>query len=116
VTQRSGYEDYNPNFFKTFDSWDPAETTDVAGYGYLSIVQGIDDVLHLCRETAGLAEPEALQRRQALLEWFEPKRALPGQALIGTAVNEAVRLSLANKNKYVGFDARMFPQVLGEAS
>lgn len=112
VTQTSGYEDYNPNFFKTFDSWDPSETSDVAGYGYLSIVQGIDDVLHLCRETAGLAEPVAFGKRQELLAWWEAKRALPGQALIGTAVNEAVRLSLANDNKYVGFDARMFPQVL----
>ena len=100
------------NFFKTFDSWDPSEASDVAGYGYLSIVQGIDDVLHLCRETAGLPEPETLRKRQELLAWLEPKRALPEQALIGTAVNEAVRLSLANDNRYVGFDARMFPQVL----
>jgi hypothetical protein len=111
VTQKSGYEDYNPNFFKTFDSWDPAQTIDVAGYGYLSIVQGVDDVLQVCRETAGLVETEAFRKRQELLDWWEPKRALPGQALIGTAVNEAVRLSLANNNEYVGFDARMFPQV-----
>ena len=84
----------------------------MAGYGYLSIVQGIDDVLHLCRETAGMAEPEALRKRQELLEWWEPKRALPGQALFGTTVNEAVRLSLANENKFIGFDAGMFPHVL----
>ncbi|MCI0422924.1 MAG: Gfo/Idh/MocA family oxidoreductase [Acidobacteria bacterium] len=112
VTQKHGYEDYNPNFFKTFDSWDPSEAIDVAGYGYLSIVQGIDDVLHLFRRTAGLAELEAFRKRQELLQSWEPKRALPGQALIGTAVNEAVRLSLANGSKYVGFDENLFPRVL----
>ena len=112
VTQESGYEDYNPNFFKTFNSWDPSEATDVVGYGYLSIVQGIDDVLHICRETTGLTAPEALRKRRELLERWEAKRALPAQALLGTAVNEAVRLSLANHNKYVGFDACMFPHVL----
>src|SRR5262245_8567489 len=112
VTQESGYEDYNPNFFKTFDSWDPSEASDVAGYGYLSIVQGIDDVVQLRRETSGLADPDALRKRRQLLECWGPKRALPGQALLGTAVNEAVRLSLANRNRYVGFDAEMFPQLL----
>lgn len=111
VTQQHGYEDYNPNFFKTFDSWDPEASFDVAGYGYQSIVQGIEDVLQLCRDTAGMGESEVRARRRELLRVWQHKRALPSQALVGTAVNEAVRLSLANFNCYVGFDGQMFPKL-----
>ncbi len=111
VTQQGSYEDYNPNFFKTFDSWDTGVECDVAGYGYQSIVQGIEDVLQLCRETAGLGEPAAREKRGELLRLWQSKRALPSQALIGTAVNEAVRLSLANRGRFTGFDEQMFPKL-----
>jgi predicted dehydrogenase len=109
VTQKNKYEDYNPNFFKTFNSWEPEEDFEVRGYGHESIVQGINDIAWLCQETAGLDVNEAHLRRKQLIKRLEPKRALPNQALIGTAVNEAVRLSLANNNHYVSFDSRLNP-------
>jgi D-galacturonate reductase len=109
VTQKNKYEDYNPNFFKTFDSWDPDEDFDVRGYGYDSIVQGIDDIVMLYSETAGLDVNEAHLKRKQIIKRLESKRALPSQALIGTAVNEAVRLSIANNSRFVSFDDKMNP-------
>jgi len=111
VTQKHGYEDYNPNFFKTFDSWDSRTGFDVAGYGYESIVQGVQDVLTLYRQTIHLEDSQARQKRIDLIKELEPLRALPGQALVGTAVNEAVRLSIANESRYVSFDERMALQI-----
>jgi D-galacturonate reductase len=111
VTQKNGYEDYNPNFFKTFDSWDTDTDLDVAGYGYESIVQGIRDIAWLYRETSTLSEEAALQKRRRLIRSLEPKRALPSQALIGTSVSEAVRLSIAHQSCYVSFDREMYPQI-----
>ncbi len=113
VTEGAGYEDYNPNFFRTFDSWDPEQETDVWGYGYESIVQGVRDITAIQNETGGLPAAEALAKRKAMLAKLASKRALPGQALIGTAVNEAVRLSIANGNAAVEFDARMAPRLAG---
>lgn len=113
VTERAGYEDYNPNFFRSFDSWDPGVATDVWGYGYESIVQGIRDIARLQSETAGLAAGPALEARKSILGQLAPKRALPEQALIGTAVNEAVRLSIANGNAFIGFDGDMTPVLAG---
>ena len=109
VTQLRGYEDYNPNFFKTFDSWDPEARIEVAGYGYESIAQGIDDILNLYEETAGLSESDALNRRKQLILSLESHRALPAQAMVGTAVNEAVRLSISCQSRYVSFDSEMYP-------
>jgi len=40
---------------------------------------------------------------------FEPMRALPAQALVGTAINKAVRLSIDNDNGYVEFDDELAP-------
>jgi predicted dehydrogenase len=111
VTQKNRYEDYNPNFFKTFDSWEADEPFEVRGYGYESIVQGITDIALLYREIDGLDVNEAHLKRKQLLKALEPKRALPGQALVGTAVNEAVRLSISNNNCYVSFDRKMNPLV-----
>jgi hypothetical protein len=113
VTERAGYEDYNPNFFRSFDSWDPGVATDVWGYGYESIVQGIRDIARLQSETEGLAAGPALEARKSILGQLAPKRALPEQALIGTAVNEAVRLSIANGNAFIGFDGDMTPVLAG---
>jgi hypothetical protein len=109
VTQKNKYEEYNPNFFKTFNSWEPEEDFEVRGYGYESILQGIQDVASLYEETSGLDVNEAHLKRKQILRMLEPKRALPSQALIGTAVNEAVRLSIANNSCYVSFDRKMNP-------
>ena len=116
VTTSGGYEDYNPNFFKPFDSWEPGVDVDWNGYGYRSIAQGIEDIRYLRAEIAGLDAREALERRKEILEAMGPKRALPEQALIGTAINEAVRLSLEHGSRAVEFGDGMVPRLRAEAS
>jgi predicted dehydrogenase len=111
VTERAGYEDYNPNFFKAYDDWDDPDTEEWVGYGYDSIVQGLDDIRRITAMTDGLAPAERLSRRRELLARLAKVRPLPTQALIGTAVNQAVRLSIANGSRYVTFDERMYPTV-----
>ncbi len=53
--------------------------------------------------------PRHRRRGRALLDELEPVRALPSQALVGTAINEAVRLSIANDSAYVAFDDDLTP-------
>jgi len=112
VTQTHGYEDYNPNFFKTFDSWDPDAQFDVRGYGYDSIVQGLYDIQMINSQTAGLSADDALTKCKEIIAKLAPKRALPHQALIGTAVIEAARMSIKSGNAYIGFDEAMRPVIL----
>lgn len=112
ATERNGYEDYNPNFYKAYDSWDNPDEVDWVGYGYDSIVQGLNDIRNLSVATDGLSGPERLARRKEMVARLAETRPLPGQALIGTAVNEAVRLSIANGSAYVGFDERLFPKLI----
>lgn len=109
VTQKHGYEDFNPNFFKCYNDWDNPNEVEWVGYGYDSIKQGIDDIRYIVTETLGLSGEQALKKRKEILEKFEKTRALPNQALIGTAINEAVRLSIANNNRFVSFDKNMYP-------
>ena len=108
-TQARGFEHFNPNFFKGYTDPDDPSRIEWVGYGYDSILQGIVDVQRLAAETRGLDATQALRRRRAFLDEFEPIRALPGQALVGTAVNEAVRLSIANDSQYVAFDDDLTP-------
>lgn len=112
VTERGGYEDYNPNFFKSFDDWDDPEGEEWVGYGYESIAQGLSDIRRITALTDGLSPAERLSRRREILAQLVKVRPLPAQALIGTAVNQAVRLSIANGSRYVGFDDRMYPILL----
>jgi len=56
-----------------------------------------------------MSEDESLAARRQILSKLGTTRALPNQALIGTAINDAVRLSIANENGYVTFDDRMYP-------
>jgi predicted dehydrogenase len=112
VTDRGGYEDYNPNFFKAYDSWDHPDDVDWVGYGYESIVQGLNDIRRLYEETAGLSGEARRERRRAIIATLAESRPLPNQALIGTAVNEAVRLSIAHNSRFVGFDEKMYPVLL----
>ncbi len=109
VTQKHGYEDFNPNFFKCYNDWDNPNEVEWVGYGYDSIKQGIDDIRYIIMETLGLSEEQALKKRKEIIEKFEKTRALPNQALIGTAINEAVRLSISNNNRFVSFDNNMYP-------
>ncbi len=112
VTERGGYEDYNPNFFKAFDSWQGGSEVDYQGYGYRSLAQGIEDIREIRSEVAGLSPSEAVERRLEILDRLGPNRPLPEQALIGTAVNEAVRLSIENGNRFVGFGEGMYPSLI----
>jgi len=112
VTQARGFEHYNPNFFKEYLDWDNPDEVQYVGYGYDSIVQGLDDVRRILQATEGKSADEALNIRKQMLAQFEKTRALPNQALIGTAVNEAVRLSLAHGSAWVVFDEQMYPRLV----
>ncbi len=101
VTQSGGVQRYNPHFFKPYNDWDDPAKTSWVGYGGESILQPLEDIRKL--HAAG---PSA---RPAMLEQLEKTRPLPTQALIGTAVNEAFRLSVQNGSRFVRFDEKMFP-------
>jgi predicted dehydrogenase len=103
VTQTGGVQRYNPHFFKPYNDWDDPAKTEWAGYGGDSILQPLQDIRRLC--AAGDAE------RRRLIAAFEKTRPLPRQALIGTAVNEAVRLSVTHKSRFVAFDEKMYPKL-----
>ena len=107
VSDQKGFEEYNPNFFKQYDSWDfPGEDENV-GYGYDSIVQGINDVRRIFNETSGMSLQDALEKRKKILAEMEDTRGLPRQALIGVAINNAVRMSADTGGKFVVFDSDM---------
>jgi predicted dehydrogenase len=108
VTDEKGFEEYNPNFFKQYDSWDFPGEEDNVGYGYDSIVQGINDVRRIIGETDGMNEKDALGKRRQILSQMEETRGLPRQALIGVAVNNAVRMSADAGGKFVRFDNDMY--------
>lgn len=112
VTQKRGYEDFNPNFFKCYNDWDNPDEIEWVGYGYDSIKQGLDDIRALEEKTLSLSENQAIALRRDIISKLGKTRALPNQALIGTAINEAVRLSIANENRYVTFDNQMYPKLI----
>ena len=112
VTQKKGYEDFNPNFFKGYNDWDEPDVIEWVGYGYDSIKQGLDDARNIEMEIMSLPADQVIPARRKIIEKLEKTRALPNQALIGTAINEAVRLSIANDNHFVGFDGEMYPVLL----
>jgi len=109
-TQEHGFEHFNPNFFKGYVDPDDPSRVEYVGYGYDSIVQGIRDVQSLVAQCAGQDPRQALRRRRELLGQLEPLRALPGQAIVGTAINEAVRISIANDSQYVSFGDDLTPR------
>lgn len=107
VTEEKGYEDYNPNFFKQYDSWDFPGEVDNVGYGYESIVQGINDIRRIGEATVGMSDADALATRKAMIKEMEETRGLPRQALIGVAINNAMRMSADAGGKFVSFDDEM---------
>ncbi len=107
VTEEKGYEDYNPNFFKQYDSWDFPGEVDNVGYGYESIAQGINDISRIFEATDGMNEADALAKRQEILKEMEDTRGLPGQAIVGVAINNAMRMSVDAGSKFVVFDDEM---------
>jgi len=113
VTDEAGFEHYNPNFMKPYDDWDLPGLTDWTGYGYESNACGIYDKLKILAATGGKSPEEKAKARARLLEEWDRTgcRAMPGQALIGVAINEAVRISVENGSKFVTFDERLYPEL-----
>jgi predicted dehydrogenase len=107
ATEEEGFDEYNPNFFKQYDSFDFPGEVDNVGYGYDSICQGLNDVKRIVAETTGLPDAEAIAKRKEILSQMEETRALPKQALIGVAVNNAVRMSADAGGKFMVFDKDM---------
>jgi len=114
LTDDAGFEQINPNFFKHYDSWDEDGGIEYVGYGQESIARWLRDIHSLHLATAGMPAAQAHDYRSRRLgQWEGGMRPLPCQALIGVAVNEAVRLSLANHSAYVTFDDKWFPRLAG---
>jgi len=112
LTDDDGFEQINPNFFKHYDSWEKDGDVEYVGYGFESISRWLRDIHVIHCETEGRSEDDALAYREKTLKnWEAGQRPLPRQALIGVAVNEAVRLSLDNNNAYVAFDTDMSPEL-----
>jgi len=112
LTDQHGFQQINPNFFQHYDSWEGDAHTECVGYGFESISRWLRDIHHLHAATEGLSTDQAIAYRQRKLrEWEAGLRPLPRQALIGVAVNEAVRLSLAHNNAYTVFDQDMHPRL-----
>ncbi|NIA20976.1 MAG: Gfo/Idh/MocA family oxidoreductase [Anaerolineaceae bacterium] len=106
TTDERGFEHYNPNFVKPFDDWTEEGVTDWRGYGIESNSRGILDVIALSKATDGLGAAEALAKRKAILaEWVKMNtRALPENAMVGVAVNNAARMSFDAGGKFVTID------------
>lgn len=106
ATDARGFEHYNPNFVKPFDDWDAPGRTDWQGYGIESNSRGILDVQHLADETAGLSPQAAHARRKEIIAaWAEMNtRAMPENAMVAVAVNEAARMSYDAGGKFVTID------------
>ncbi len=111
TTDSGGYELYNPNFMKPYDDWDEPGDTDWTGYGYESNSQGIHDAQLLMQATRGKSGDERTAVRKELISKWEAGacRALPIHALVGVAVNQAVRMSVDAGSKPVVFDEKLRP-------
>lgn len=112
LTDDAGFQQINPNFFRPYDSWEQEGGIEYVGYGYESISQWLRDARQLHIETEGMSTEDARAHRgRRLKEWEAGQRPLPRQALIGVAVNEAVRLSLDHGSAYVVFDDNWRPKL-----
>ncbi len=98
VTTKEGYQRFNPHFFKPSLDWNDFDRDHWAGYGGESIIQPLEDILKLHDRPTD---------RPKLLQEFERTRPVPRQALVATAVVEAVRMSLANGNRPVLLDKEL---------
>ncbi len=112
LTDDAGFEQINPNFFRSYESWEESSDIEYVGYGFESISRWLRDIHELHIATDGMSTSDALAYRETKLKaWEAGQRPLPRQALIGVAVNEAVRLSLANGNAYVVFGEGFGPRL-----
>lgn len=100
-TQSKGYDRFNPYFYKPFNDPDVPQKTVWEGYGIDSVLQPLNDIYLINAAVMGLSPAKALQKRKKMLKTLDAVRPLPGTAIIGTAVIEAVRKSLAGGNKRI---------------
>ncbi len=98
VTTKEGFQRFNPHFFKPVLDWKDFDRDYWAGYGGESIIQPLDDIIQLHERPAD---------RKKMLNEFEKIRPVPRQALIATAVVEAVKMSLANENRAILLDENL---------
>jgi len=100
-TDEAGFQHINPNFFRGY--LDPATgKTRCEGYGYDSIVQFLRDV-------------DEIRRGEKTPADFEGgKRPTARDSLVGTAINEAVRLSLEHNSAWVSFDPGLMPRLFNQ--
>jgi len=103
-TTKNGYELFNPYFFKPYLDWNDFEKTTYLGYGADSIIQAIDDCLHIVEKTLHLDQKQAFEKRKELISQFEKTRPLPNQAIIATSVIEAGKMSMIEDGKTVVID------------
>jgi len=113
TTDEGGFEHYNPNFMKPYDDWDQDGAVDWTGYGYESNVQGIHDVQRLLRATEGKPPAERARIRREMIQAWERNacRALPIHALVGVAINQAVRMSADAGGRFATFDEKLRPRL-----
>ncbi|MCM8824684.1 MAG: Gfo/Idh/MocA family oxidoreductase [Candidatus Omnitrophica bacterium] len=108
-TTKSGYELFNPYFFKPYIDWNNPEIDLYLGYGASSIVQAIDDCIEIIEATSSLDEKQALEKRKQMISAFEKTRPLPNQAIIATSVIEAGKMSMVKNGKPVIIDENFEP-------
>jgi len=113
LTQKHGFEHYNPNFFKPYDSFDWEGGIEYVGYGYDSIAQGLDDISRINEAVRGMSSEDAALKRREIISKLEAVRALPSQALVGTAIIEGARFSISNGSRFVYFDSQLYPRIEG---
>ena len=75
-------EDYNPNFFKSYNDWNNPQEIEWVGYGYDSIKQGLDNFRSIEKAVLSILENEKVSARRELIAALKATRALPNQALI----------------------------------
>jgi len=111
LSESQGFQQINPNFFKHYDSYDEPGEVEYVGYGNESIVRWMDDIIHILKQIDGKSEAEQAKIRQAIHDEYVKTRPLPEQALVGVAINDAVRLSVDNGSKFVVFDDKLYPKL-----
>ncbi len=67
-----------------------------SGYGYASVAASIETIQRLASETNGMPEPEALERRRAIIREIDEKGiiATPANSSVNELVMEAARMSI----------------------
>ena len=74
-------------------------------------MQGFDDIRDILKAVEGMRDEDARKKREEWIAEYEKSRPLPNQALIGTAINEATKISMENDSRWVVFDENLYPKL-----